>query len=238
VADTLFIVAQGGGFDFELGDLIYPLIVLLSMLGGLGKWIRDRSAKQQGKPESPLSSKTRNASAPPQRPAARSATPTRAVPSARPVPVAQPARAARPTPTATPPPPRGPEAVLAQMLERLVGEGQAEPSAHPADRGHAHPPQGREISAPPPRERTRRVARPLKRAAPIASAGDAKPSPTARDERRTGESTRVQRRPVRTPAVDDWSALSVAELQRAIVLREVLGPPVALRGESNRILPG
>lgn len=244
--EKLFILGQLRGLDFDLGDLGYALIVLLSMLGGLGKWLRDRSVKQKeqlNSQKAPQESKLRPEG---KLPAAPTVGPVRGrpAPSARPAvpprarPVAKPPTA-RPAPASKPETLRGPEAVLAEMLERLTG-GERAARGRPRDEEvWVGPVEMLDSPARPQARRRPSPAPPPVRRVPVSPARQPQP-PAAKTADRSKREQRAGRRaaptslPPAEAAATDWSSLSTRELQRAIVLKEILGPPVALRDDPRR----
>jgi len=214
VFEVSFILAQQQLPD--LGDLIWiVLVVLLPLLSGLGKWIRDRSASSEENGEAPDAA----------------ATPPTAHPSTK-RDIASPEQQ-HSKPGAKPRPQRGPEGVLSRMFRTEGPSRGAEPmivvseSGKPSILTPAHPkpaPQPRrqrERRVPPPEDRPPRArAVPRKRRVPEVK-------PAALDETVKHEAGRVR--------LSDWSSLSVAELRRAIVLKEVLGPPIALRDTQSAL---
>ena len=212
MVESALILAQR---DVHWGNLFYLLfVVLLPLLGGLGKWIRDRSAKkdEEGDAESLRAPQEPRARPTPERPVA---------PAARPVP-------RKPTPAAPLEAERSPEVSIAQVLDSAF------PSRRPAPPRRA----ARVEPAAPPHRRQERPARPPRHAAPAPRPKRAR-RVSREEEVRALEKMMEQKEwgtpaPRRPAALDDWASLSIAELRRAIVLKEVLGAPVAIRGESHQ----
>ena len=200
MVERVLILAQREGLDLQ--KLIYLLIfVLFPLLGGLGKWLRDRSANKSEEVDAESSEQT------PERLRARPAPKRYVAPPAMPAP-------RRPAPVAPPETEPGPEVIIAQVLE----------SAFPSQR-------------PPPPRRQERPVRPPRHAAPhrpkrarrVSREEEVRALKDMMEKR--GDAVPVPRHPA---ALGDWTSLSIAELRRAIVLKEVLGPPVALRGELHQ----
>ncbi|MCP4591220.1 MAG: hypothetical protein GY842_10770 [bacterium] len=210
-----YILAQGRDLDFS--NLIYlVLVVLLPMLGGLGKWIRDRSAAKEEELEEI-----------PDRPANVPAVPTRRSP-----PAARPTSAGR-----RPPPPVEVEGRPEVVMERVLD------AAFPGRRKRAEAPEaaaGRTVAADP-RHHDSRRPRPAPRARPVSQppkTGSRSPRSRTRKRSPEEEIRAVKRQLKQSREVQEvadrhdlgsMSGLSVRDLRRAIVLREVLGPPLALR---------
>jgi hypothetical protein len=203
--DEMRLVAQGGGYD--LGEIItFAVVVLLPMLGGLGKWLRDRSAKTA---EGAEAEQEKMASAPAE---------------ARPVPAP-----ARPIPGRNDDAARPPEIVLAEPAPART------PAAPPRIprwgrlRIPSAPAPGDEL----PEWVPLRPIRPPARAEPGPRARPTPKPPPSADP--TGlKREQASRTTVRPPVKEDWTSLSRPELRRAIVLYEILGPPVALREVSGQ----
>jgi hypothetical protein len=221
------LLAQRPGFGAD--DWVYVVVVIVTTLGGLGKWLAEKYASQtqQKKPGSVSAPPTAPApTAQPARPVApatfgsRDTAPAVAQPR-RNLPTAPRRDAARPTatprtfrsgaPSTAVPRPATPRP-LPPELQMPTVEGIRVP-ARRKDRPHGEP---------------QRV--------PVA-AGPRAPRPAAEElskltkalSQRAGE---IASRPD-PGGPGDWRALSLSELRRAIVLNEVLGPPVALRRVSR-----
>lgn len=214
--ENAFILAQR---DTNWSNLFYLLfVVLLPMLAGLGKWIRERSARRTDDAES-LDPK-QVPSAPPARPARRAGAPTTEAG-----------------------PKQSLKAIVAEVLDsaakvsRELKDSRRKPPTAPgvvverfeqAVSGHAQ-----DESVHPPRRPGRRPSRPPKRAAPPPRARRTKARSPAEEVRALKDL--MEHQPEAGPALhrsvawSDWNSLSIAELRRAIVLNEVLGPPIALR---------
>lgn len=200
---STIILAQKG---FDPGDLIYLAILLLSMLGGFGKWIRDRSAAKEEESEAPDVEKSKIATLSiRQRPATRVEKPA-------------PAHPVRTKPTKSKP---SPEEILTQVFRAVMPtprDSTTEPGATPTLARHRAEP------AKPPRRRPARARRAKPRS----------PQQEVQALKKMMKQTREAKTAPPSPmAMGDWTSLSVAELRRAIVLKEVLGPPVALRGSTH-----
>ena len=200
MVERALILAQREGLDLQ--KLIYLLIfVLFPLLGGLGKWLRDRSARKSEEADAESSEQT------PERLRTRPAPKRPVAPPAMPAP-------RRPAPAAPPETEPGPEVIIAQVLESAF------PSQRPPPRRQERPVRPPRHAAPPRRpKRARRVSREEE----VRALKDMM-------EKRE-DAVPVPRHPA---ALGDWASLSIAELRRAIVLKEVLGPPVALRGELHQ----
>ena len=222
------LLAQRPGLGAD--DWVYVVVVVVTAIGGLGKWLAEKYAgqtqpKQTAGPEStPPTAPTPTAQT------ARPVAPVRSVPSGPPPMVAQPRR---PQPNA-----QRREAGRLTAPPRTFRSG-APSTAVP--RPAAPRPLPPEVQVPtvegirvPARRKDRPHGEPQR--VPVA-AGPRSPRPAAEElskltralSQRTGEI--VPRPDPGGPG--DWRALSLSELRRAIILNEVLGPPVALRRVSR-----
>ena len=242
---TTHILAESRG----LGDLIYLLIFLVfPALNALGKWIRERSAKKQNVDDEGFTIIEQSRPVPPRKPSSqwrvaeaapvRGAT-TRPVATARPGPaqpsgqpqvnVAAPtARPARPTPVSAVPP-----------AARRVRRDQPPPPAPPRSRRPVPAPKPpgtsdalsaaiartlavRSGKAQPPRRKATRSS--TARRKPSVSRAVAKPKPRPAEE--IVEAVEL----IELEGLDAIRRPTIADLRKAIVMNEVLGKPMALRG--------
>ena len=185
-----FILAQpDDGFSF-----IYVAIVLLSMVGGLGKWIRDRSAGSREGEEEEENEQTTDDTAIPEPPFAAPAQPRGA------------SHLERMTEAS-------PREALADFLRKAAEVRQRVIVPHP---------QRRPVPPPVPPTQRARPARARSRQEEVQAV-------EALIEKRRGRKKSAPP-PASAQAVEDgFTNLTIAELRRAIVLNEVLGPPIALR---------
>ena len=196
VESTLILAQDGFGFE----DAVYIVIVALSMLGGFGKWLRNRSANkdQEVETESPAHDKALDA---PPAPGRRLTPPIHA-------------RQARPAAKVKAESGQRPEAVLVQFLQKVATQSSRPAPPSPTRK----PPSPRPVRARRVRARSRvEEVQALEqtmeyRKKPASPPPDLAPIPAHPKE------------------LGDFTSLSIAELRRAIVLNEVLGPPIALRG--------
>ncbi len=208
--------------DADWSNLMYLLLVLvLPALNELGKWLRKRSAAKNDK-------------------AKANSLDTARMPSARPaagIPVAPPARPARRAgaPVTEAGPEQSPEIVVAEVLDSLFPSHRKPPTAPGVVVERVEPAvfrRAQEGPVPPPRRPSGRPSRPPTRAAvPRARRTKARsPAEEVRALKKTMEHQPEADLTLRhSVAWGDWTSLSIAELRRAIVLNEVLEPPIALR---------
>ncbi len=209
-------MAQSGGLGFD--DLIYLLVVVLSMLGGFGKWIRDRSASKTAQLQE--LGKTPKGSPPTRQAPDRTAT-------GRPIPAAQ----RRPAAPAQAKLPQSIQRIVAQVFESETQLEEGTPAetiivAKPAGQPVARRRQIKGTSQPPRGKRKKRPAKP-----PPPKPSRAEEMHAVTELLSQGVSTSHRR-----GGLGNLTSLSIAELRRAIVLNEILGPPVALRDAPGSVV--
>ena len=211
------------GFDPE--DLIYLVFIVLAVLGGLGKQIRDKYRDSKGAP-------TKAPSPPPPTPDRGKAAglprstgrldPSQAevilaelfdLPTARRRrPGSRPERTGQPV-APTPPPVR-------------PGETRRRAPAQEGRAGGARPPARRPKGSAPARPTLPPQASPVR---PRPS----QPPPGRKPEAAKAHAEYSVAEPMAGVAAEAKPGLSVGELRRAIIMNEILAPPVALRGQSH-----
>jgi hypothetical protein len=203
VLANTFILAQRHGFD--LNDLVYVLILVLTTLGGLGKWLRERSARRNAEVELPESE---------EKPVAPS---VRRPPSARRLATAPPARSVRLAKAK----PKGEPVVMTPI-----------PWAPTAPPEPAMPvPRAKPVITAPHRPEERSI----RGSQPAAVSGRETQTRRSRPEKVQAPKKQMESKPQVVPsmpglvAAGEGKGWTAAQLRRAIVMNEVLGLPVALR---------
>ena len=244
---TTHILAESRG----LGDLIYLLIFLVfPALNALGKWIRERSAKKQNVDDEGFTIIEQSRPVPPRKPSSqwrvaeaapvRGAT-TRPVATARPGPaqpsdqpqvdVAAPAaRPARPTPASAGAPPAArrvrrdqPRPPTPQRSRRPVPAPKPPGTSDALSAAIARTLAVRAGKAQPARRKATRSS--TARRKPSVSRAVAKPKPRPAEEEIVDAVELIE-----LEGLDAIRRPTIADLRKAIIMNEVLGKPMALRG--------